>query len=112
MKALDNLAIRPYTVPMATITSDFKRQAQVLKSLAHPARLAIVDRLQSGPATAGELTRLVGTDQSTVSKHLSVLKACGIVDDERDGNSVVYSLLTPCVRDFFTCACKVLGKGK
>jgi ArsR family transcriptional regulator len=54
----------------------------------------------------------VGTDQSTVSKHLSVLKACGIVDDERDGNSVVYTLLTPCVRDFFSCACKVLGKGK
>lgn len=97
---------------MASITGDFKRQAQVLKSLAHPARLAMVDRLQKGPATAGELTRLVGTDQSTVSKHLSVLKAGGIVDDERAGNSVVYTLLTPCVKDFFTCACKVLGKSE
>ncbi len=92
--------------------SDFKKQAAVLKALAHPARLAMVDRLQKGPAAAGELTRLVGTDQSTVSKHLSVLKAAGIVDDERAGNSVVYTLLTPCVRDFFTCACRVLDKGK
>jgi len=97
---------------MGTITRDFKKQARILKSLAHPARLAMVDRLQKGPATAGELTRLVGTDQSTVSKHLSVLKAQGIVDDERDGNSMVYTLLTPCVKDFFTCACRVLGKGR
>jgi ArsR family transcriptional regulator len=93
------------------ISPEFKKQAQVLKALAHPARLAMVDHLQRGPATAGDLTRLVGTDQSTVSKHLSVLKAQGIVDDHRDGNSVVYTLLTPCVKDFFTCACKVMGKG-
>lgn len=97
---------------MAAIARDFKKQARILKSLAHPARLAMVDRLQRGPATAGELTRLVGSDQSTVSKHLSVLKAQGIVDDERDGNSVVYTLLTPCVKDFFACACRVLGKGR
>lgn len=70
----------------------------------------MVDQLQKGPATAGALTRLVGTDQSTVSKHLSVLKAHGIVDDERVGNTVVYTLLTPCVKDFFLCACRVLEK--
>ena len=93
-----------------SISKDFKKQALILKALAHPARLAMVDHLQKGPATAGDLTRLVGTDQSTVSKHLSVLKAQGIVDDHRDGNSVVYTLLTPCVRDFFTCACKVIDK--
>jgi DNA-binding transcriptional ArsR family regulator len=89
-------------------TPDYKKQAQVLKALAHPSRLMIVDRLQQGPCTAGDLTRLVGSDQSTVSKHLSLLKAKGIVDDRREGNSVVYELMIPCVRDFFTCACKVI----
>jgi len=93
-----------------SIITDFKKQSLVLKALAHPARLAMVDHLQKGPATAGDLTRLVGLDQSTVSKHLSVLKAQGIVDDHREGNSVVYTLLTPCVRDFFSCACKVMEK--
>ena len=93
-----------------SIVTDFKKQSLVLKALAHPARLAMVDHLQKGPATAGELTRLVGSDQSTVSKHLTVLKAQGIVDDHREGNSVVYTLLTPCVRDFFSCACKVMEK--
>jgi ArsR family transcriptional regulator len=87
---------------------NYKQQAQVLKALAHPSRLAIVDRLEQGPCSAGDLTRLVGSDQSTVSKHLSVLKANGIVDDNREGNSVVYTLLTPCVKDFFSCACHVL----
>jgi ArsR family transcriptional regulator len=87
---------------------DFKRQARILKALAHPTRLALVDHLQKAPATAGELTRLVGFDQSTVSRHLSVLKNAGILDDRKAGNSVVYELLTPCVRDFFTCACKVM----
>lgn len=93
-----------------SIVGDFKKQSLVLKALAHPARLAMVDHLQKGPATAGDLTRLVGSDQSTVSKHLSVLKSQGIVDDQREGNSVVYTLLTPCVRDFFTCACKVMDR--
>lgn len=90
------------------ILKDFKKQSNVLKALAHPARLAMVDHLQKGPASAGDLTRLIGSDQSTISKHLSVLKAQGIVDDHREGNSVIYTLLTPCVRDFFTCACKVM----
>ena len=92
------------------IEKQFKKQSLILKALAHPARLAIVDHLQKGPATAGDLTRLVGSDQSTVSKHLSVLKAQAIVDDHREGNSVVYTLLTPCVNEFFSCACKVIDQ--
>ena len=93
-----------------SLLNDFKKQSNVLKALAHPARLAIVDHLQNGPASAGDLTRRVGSDQSTVSRHLSVLKAQGIVSDEKQGNSVIYTLQTPCVKDFFTCACRVLEK--
>ncbi len=88
--------------------SVYKRQAQVLKALANESRLMIVDRLAAGECSAGELTRLVGSDQSTVSKHLSVLRGHGIVEDRRDGNSVIYRLLTPCVLDFFSCARRVL----
>lgn len=89
---------------------DYKKQARILKALANESRLMMVDRLKDGDATAGELTKLVGSDQSTVSKHLTVLKACGIVDDRRKRNEVVYTLLTPCVTDFFSCACRVLDK--
>ena len=51
----------------------FRRQARVLKALANESRLQIVDRLLRGECSVGELTELVGSDRSTVSKHLAVL---------------------------------------
>ena len=86
----------------------FRRQAQVLKALANESRLKIVDRLTRGPCSVGELTDLVGSDRTTVSKHLAVLRAHGIVRDRREGSIVVYTLLTPCVTGFFSCATQVL----
>lgn len=86
----------------------FKKQARILKALANESRLKIIDRLFRGECSVGELTALVGSDRSTVSKHLAVLRAHGIVDDRREGNVVFYSLLTPCVMNFFSCASRVL----
>jgi len=86
----------------------FKRQAAVLKALANESRLMIVDRLGQGECSAGSLVDFVGSDQSTVSKHLAVLRAHGIVDSRREGNVVYYTLLAPCVLDFFSCAARVI----
>jgi DNA-binding transcriptional ArsR family regulator len=86
----------------------FRRQARVLKALANESRLKIVDRLSKGESSVGELTDLVGTDRTTISKHLAVLRAHGIVHDRREGNVVYYTLLTPCVMNFFSCATQVL----
>ncbi|MFH2007068.1 MAG: metalloregulator ArsR/SmtB family transcription factor [bacterium] len=86
----------------------YKRQARVLKALANESRLMIVDRLGEGECTVGELVELVGTDQSTVSKHLAVLRSHGIVEDRREGSFVHYRLITSCVLDFFSCASRVL----
>ena len=88
--------------------SVFKYQAAVMKALAHPSRLMIVHRLGRGECSAGDLVELVGSDQSTVSKHLAILRHHGIVSDDRRGNSIVYSLKTPCVLDFFACAGRVI----
>jgi len=53
----------------------FQARAKVLKALAHPTRLFIVDELgRNGPRCVCELTDLVGADMSTVSKHLALLK--------------------------------------
>lgn len=86
----------------------FKKQARVLKALANASRLKIVDRLSRGECSVGELTDLVGSDRTTVSKHLAVLRSHGIVDDRREGNVVYYTLLTPCVMNFFSCATQVI----
>jgi ArsR family transcriptional regulator len=83
-------------------------QARVLKALANASRLKIVDRLSRGECSVGELTELIGSDRTTVSKHLAVLCAHGIVRDRREGNMVYYTLLTPCVMSFFSCATQVL----
>ena len=95
-----------------TDRSYFRSQARVLKALANESRLLIVDRLYRGECSAGELTRLVGSDQTTVSKHLAVLRAHGIVEDRREGSSVIYRLLTPCVVNFFSCATQVLKESR
>lgn len=94
-------------IPM-TKCNDFKQQARVIKALANESRLKIIDRLNRGECSVRELTNLIGTDISTVSKHLALLRANGIVDDRREGTTVFYRLLTPCVCNFFACASQVL----
>ena len=88
--------------------NSFRQQAQVLKALANESRLKMIDRLSRGECSVGELTDLVGSDRSTISKHLALLRAHGIVLDRREGNVVYYTLLTPCVVNFFSCATQVL----
>ena len=90
----------------------YKRRARLLKALASETRLKIVDRLARGECHVGELVKMMGCDQSTVSKHLAVLRGVGVVDDDRRGNTVFYKLVTPCVLDFFSCASKVIKERK
>jgi ArsR family transcriptional regulator len=85
-----------------------KQQARVFKALAHESRLALVTRLAQGERSVGDLAAEVGLDRTTVSKHLAVLRNCGVASDRRDGATVYYTLRTPCVMKFFECADKVL----
>jgi len=88
----------------------YKTQVRIHKALANETRLMIVDRLYEKECNVGELTELVGLDQSTVSKHLSILLAAGIVDNRKERNTVFYKLLTPCIMEMLTCANQVLKK--
>lgn len=83
-------------------------RARIMKALAHPSRIFIVERLRKREHCVCELTAMIGADISTVSKHLAVLKNAGIVQDERRGVQIFYSLKCPCVVDFFSCAEAVL----
>lgn len=81
----------------------FEEQARIIKALAHPSRLIVMDELHKGRRNVSELTDLVGSDTSTVSKHLSVLKNAGLVYVEKEGTTVYYNLRMPCILDFFNC---------
>ncbi len=91
-------------------TSDYSRETFVLKALANEARLKIVHHLDSGESCVCDLVELVGLDQSTVSKHLAVLKAAAIVDRERRGHHIYYRLVAPCVLDFIACAAAIAAE--
>ncbi len=81
----------------------FEAKARIIKAMAHPTRLFIVDVLSRKEQCVCELTDMIGADTSTVSKHLSILKAAGIVEDEKRGLQVWYSLKVPCILNFFGC---------
>lgn len=81
----------------------FERRTKVVKALAHPSRLAMVDALAAGERCVCELQELVGADMSTVSKHLSLLKNAGVVLSEKRGQQVWYRLRVPCLLSFFSC---------
>jgi ArsR family transcriptional regulator len=83
-------------------------RARVMKALAHPSRLFIVDELSRGERCVCELTEMLGADVSTVSKHLAVLREAGLVLDERRGVQVFYRLRVPCILNFFGCVEAVL----
>ena len=86
----------------------FEARAMIIKAMAHPTRLFIVDQLSRRELCVRELTEMIGADVSTVSKHLTVLKNAGIVQDDKRGTQVFYTLLVPCVLNFFSCVESVM----
>ncbi len=86
----------------------YEARADIIKALAHPSRLFIVEELQKQDRNVGELTEMIGADASTVSKHLSILKNVGIVSDAKKGTTVYYHLETPCILNFISCVEDVL----
>lgn len=70
-------------------------QAEVLKALASPRRLDIIHALAGEPKEVGRLAAELGISQPNVSQHLSVMKAAGMVEPERDGREVRYRLVDP-----------------
>jgi ArsR family transcriptional regulator len=85
----------------------YEAKARMMKALAHPTRLFMVEELAKGERCVCDLRELVGVDISTVSKHLSLLKSAGIVADDKRGLQVFYRLETPCVLGFFDCVQQV-----
>ena len=85
-------------------------RARIVKALAHPSRLYIVEELARGQQCVCVLTEMIGADMSTVSKHLSILKSAGIVEDEKRGLQVFYRLKVPCILNFFGCIESVLAE--
>jgi DNA-binding transcriptional ArsR family regulator len=83
----------------------FRIRADVVKAMAHPTRLFIMNELSVSEKkySVNELQQMIGCDVSTVSKHLSVLKKAGILIDNKVGTQIFYSLKIPCIMKFMDC---------
>ena len=82
-----------------------------IRALADPTRREILRMLRGGDLAAGEIAARFDMTAPTVSHHLSVLKDAGLVQAERNGRSVVYSIDTTVVQDFLGEMMRFFGKG-
>ena len=86
---------------------DVSPAVALFRSLADPARLAIVSRLVQGEARVVDLTRMLGLAHSTVSKHLACLRDCRLVAFRTEGRQSYYSLTRPELIDLL-CSAELL----
>lgn len=82
-----------------------------IRALADPTRREILRMLREGDLAAGEIAARFAMTAPTVSHHLSVLKDAGLVQAEREGRSVVYSIDTTVVHEFLEEMLRFFGVG-
>lgn len=83
-------------------------RARIFKALAHPTRLSIIEHLSEREHCVCELIDKINADQTTISKHLSLMKFAGVLESDRRGTMVFYRLKMKCVAGFLDCVDKSL----
>jgi ArsR family transcriptional regulator len=81
----------------------YDKQAEILKAMAHPVRIAILDFLKDGEQCVCDIAKHIGSERSNVSRHLSLLVSCGVLEYRKVGLNVIYRLKARCIMDFFEC---------
>lgn len=77
---------------------DFEKMSEVLKALAHPARLKIVLGLKINECNVSEIQEKLGLPQSTISQHLKILKNARVIIGRREGTKVCYKVIDQCAK--------------
>ena len=83
--------------------------ADAMFALSAPSRVQILGSLLGGPLAVGDITELLGMEQSAVSHQLRVLRETGLVDAERHGKRRVYAIAGEAVRELLTAARHLAG---
>lgn len=81
-----------------------ERAANMLKAIAHPMRIAILNHLEDGKRlTVTEIHNLLSIEQSTASHHLGILKDKGVLASTRDGKNTFYYLKHDSLKNIVEC---------
>jgi len=83
--------------------SALKKASSILRAVAHPIRLAIIDTLSGGECTVGHIAATTGTPQALTSQQLKILRDHDILASRRDGNRVFYRINNPAVLKVLAC---------
>ena len=81
----------------------FQHAADILRTVAHPARLRIIDLLETGEQPVAWICTRLGAPQPYVSQHLNLMKAKGILASRRKGSQILYSVSNKNVIEVIHC---------
>lgn len=81
----------------------YKLKTNVIKALANPVRLMIIDSLRDGEKCVCEIVEHLQEEQSNISKSLGILKVNGLIKSRKEGLNVYYKLNLCCINEFFCC---------
>jgi len=84
--------------------------AELFAVLSEPTRLRILQMLQAGPASVGEMVEQLGLKQANVSKQLGILLSAGVLRREQQGNRAIYTIAMPLVFDLCGLVCQGLSR--
>jgi ArsR family transcriptional regulator len=93
-------------------TTQAKARAQILKAVAHPTRVLILDELGRADRCVNDLRSLADVSQPTISHHLEKLKKVGIVTEKRQGKKIIHHLSCPCILEAVDCTLGVIQSVK
>ena len=85
-----------------------KAKTEILKALANPVRMIVVEALSHGDLCVRDLNKLVGVRQPTLSRHLIQLKKAGLVTERRQGSRVFHHLACPCMLRALDCTMEAM----
>ena len=83
-------------------------RAEVLKALANITRVCLIEKLKEGPQSVNELSAKIEESSSITSRHLGVLKKAGLIEDRKQGTTVVYSMATDRLPDILDSVDEVI----
>ncbi|MCP5535638.1 MAG: winged helix-turn-helix transcriptional regulator [Akkermansiaceae bacterium] len=90
--------------------TELDRVSEIFKALSETTRLLILRELKDGTMSVGELVARLDTSQANISKQLKTLHDAGLLERNKSGNTVYYSIKEPMVLDMCKLVCDKLNR--
>jgi len=110
MKIQTSTRDRPRAAHKSLDAAQLRAVAELFAVLSEESRLRILQILQGGPASVGELVERSGLKQANVSKQLGILLSADVIDRRQDGNRAIYSIKLPMIFDLCDLVCRGVAR--